>query len=601
MNIFTANILLHVILLPVLAGFFCIFFKRIAKWIALLVSAVTVYSSYLILMGGETAFFVRDFALFQLLGLRAYSFSSYILLAIAIFTLLIILYSFKFMEGKERLNEYYGYILMTLGACAGTVLAADLITLLIFWGFSGYTLYMLIGIGGKDATTAAKKTFIIIGGTDALMILGASIVFLLNKTLFMQAINLQLDRPLAIAAYLLLISGALAKAGALPFHTWIPDSAKVTPASVMAFLPASLDKLVGIYFLARLSLDLFVIKINSPISIFLLAIGSITIVAAVMMALIQHNLKRLLAYHAVSQVGYMVLGIGTGIPVGIAGGIFHMLNHAIYKACLFLCGGAVEYRTKTSELSKLGGLVKAMPITFVATLVAAFSISGVPPFNGFVSKWMIYQGIVEGANQYWVIWLLAAMFGSALTMASFAKLLHATFFSESTEKRKAIKEVPVLMWLPMVTLAALCIIFGIFARQLPLKYFIFKVTHIPKFFGAWNASLATALLLVGLAVGFVIYLAGNLKNIRRTAPFLGGEELETKVSGTDFYATIKEYGILKGIYRAAENKVFDVYEQGLKLTFGFNSFLKWFHHGLLHSYLAWCLVGLLIIIYVLTR
>ena len=120
-------------------------------------------------------------------------------------------------------------------------------------------------------------------------------------------------------------------------------------------------------------------------SILLLVIGSFTIIAAVLGALVQHNLKKLLSFHAVSQVGYMVLGIGTGLPIGIAGGLFHMLNNAIYKCCLFLAGGAVEKKTGTTELSQLGGLARFMPLTFTAALVASLSISGVPPFNGFRS------------------------------------------------------------------------------------------------------------------------------------------------------------------------------------------------------------------------
>ncbi|GAG46575.1 unnamed protein product, partial [marine sediment metagenome] len=233
---------------------------------------------------------------------------------------------------------------------------------------------------------------------------------------------------------------------------------------VTAFLPASLDKLLGIYLLARIAMNLFVM--NKAMGTVLLVVGAITIIAAVMMALIQHDLKRLLGYHAVSQVGYMLLGIGTGNPIGIAGGLFHMLNHAIYKSCLFLCGGAVEQKTGTTNLDKLGGLAKVMPITFVTCLVGALSISGVPPFNGFVSKWMVYQGVIELGRQgdkLWIIWLTAAMFGSALTLASFMKLIHATFLGQraNNQASKRTNEVHWTMWLPMVILSGLCIIFGV--------------------------------------------------------------------------------------------------------------------------------------------
>ena len=177
---------------------------------------------------------------------------------------------------------------------------------------------------------------------------------------------------------------------------------------------------------------------SAAMNTFLMAIGSLTIVCAVMMALVQHDLKRLLGYHAVSQVGYMVLGIGTGNPIGIAGGIFHMLNHAIYKSCLFLSAGAVEKKTGTTDLDKLGGLSKTMPVVYVAFLIASLAISGVPPLNGFASKWMIYQGIIETGRQgshLWILWLMAAMFGSALTLASFMKLVHAVFLGQPSSER----------------------------------------------------------------------------------------------------------------------------------------------------------------------
>jgi len=155
-------------------------------------------------------------------------------------------------------------------------------------------------------------------------------------------------------------------------------------------------------------------------------LGALTIIIAVMMALVQHNGRKLLGYHAVSQVGYMVLGIGTGTPIGIIGGLFHMVNHAIYKSSLFLSFGSVEKRTGTPELDKLGGLAKKMPLTFIAALIGALSISGVPPFNGFFSKWMVYQGVLVSASQQGRIWQIVlnvcfvlAIFGSALTLASF--------------------------------------------------------------------------------------------------------------------------------------------------------------------------------------
>ena len=565
--------------------------------------------------------------------------SRFILLAIGLFGFLITLYSLKFMTANSRLNEYYGYILWTIGAATAVLLANNLILLLIFWGFLGLTLYLLIGIGGPTASDASKKTFIIVGGSDCLMILGIGIIWLLSGTFQMDKINISLMNQattLPTIAFLCLIIAAFAKAGAMPFHTWIPDCAEKAPIPVTAFLPASLDKLLGIYLLARIAMSLFVM--NKAMGMVLLIVGAITIVAAVMMALIQHDLKRLLGYHAVSQVGYMVLGIGTGNPIGIAGGIFHMLNHALYKNCLFLCGGAVEHKTGTSNLDKLGWLARIMPITFITCLVAALSISGVPPFNGFVSKWMVYQGIIQfGVHssgfiaKFWIIFLLAAMFGSALTLASFMKLIHAIFLGQSAnklhshhippqfphllssplegEEGKERGEVSWTMWLPMVVLAGFCIIFGVFAFQIPLKYFILPslstglMNQAPTFTGFWQPGLATFFIIIGLIIGGIIYLLGRPKAVREDTPFMGGEIIpeEHRVTGVDFYQTIEEMTLFKVIYKKAEAKLFDIYEEGKRGVFFFTKRLQALHSGILPLYLIWCLLGMVILFIILGK
>jgi len=473
---------------------------------------------------------------------------------------------------------------------------------------------LLIGFGQKKNTPyTAKKAFIIIGGSDALMLLGLAFIWRLAGTLQMDKISIALNTRPAVWAYLCLALAAFAKAGAMPLHTWIPDTAEDAPTPVTAYLPASLDKLLGIYFLARISLDMF--QMNAAMNTVLMVLGSFTIVAAVMMALIQHDLKRLLGYHAVSQVGYMVLGIGTANPIGIAGGLFHMLNNTIFKSCLFLSGGAVEKRTGTTNLEKLGGFAKIMPVSFAAFLIASLAISGVPPFNGFASKWMIYQGIIEAgkAGGYlWIIWLVAALFGSALTLASFMKLIHAVFLGQPSEaqssklKAQGTEEVGLTMWIPQVFLAALCIIFGVFAYRIPLKMFIFpSVGQGVAFSGIWNPNLATALILGGIIVGIIIYLLGTIRQAKEAEIFVGGEVLkehpDMRISGTEFYNTIQDIGVLGGIYRLAERKAFDVYEVGTKITFGFNKVLSYIHNGILPTYMAWCLLGMGILFYILLR
>jgi formate hydrogenlyase subunit 3/multisubunit Na+/H+ antiporter MnhD subunit len=541
--------------------------------------------------------------------------NSFIVLAIGLFSILAVIYSLKFMEGKRQLIQYYTCIILTAIVSIGAVLANNLVLLLVFWGLLGLTLYLLINMGDENAHSAAKKTFIIVGGSDALMLLGIGIIYYATGTMQMDKISLGLNNGLAVLAYLCIAVACFAKAGAMPFHSWIPDCAESAPVPVVAYLPASLDKLLGIYLLARISLNLF--AMSEALNIFLMLIGAFTIIAAVMMALVQHNMKRLLGYHAVSQVGYMVLGIGTGTPVGIAGGIFHMLNNSIYKQTLFLTAGNVETKTGTTDLDKLGGLSKSMPLTYISCLIASLSISGVPPFNGFVSKWMVYQGLISqlgdtgyGARVTAIFCLVAAMFGSGLTLASFMKLIHATFLGQPKNQRtkEPKNEVSWQMWLPPVILAIICVIFGVFAYAIPLKYFILPAVKGVGFIGSWSAGLSTLLVILGLVLGILVFSLKGLKpNLRRDAAFVGGETVDpidlekNRVTGTEFYNTIKELGILKGIYNKAEAGCFDIYEQGKTIVFGVGKFLQFLHNGILPTYLVWTLLGMIVLFFMLVR
>ncbi len=431
-QLITHPILLPLVL-PLLMGLVCLLIPNLASGLRSLLAVLT---TALVLALVWPLFQQTNLMLDPLpwLSFRVDVLSAFILLAVAFFGLLIAIYSVGYMKGHARHREYFTYLLWTLGVSCGVVLANDLLLLLVCWGFLALLLYLMAGISGPDAAEAARKSLMIIGGSDALMLLGIVIYWQLTGSTRMDGPAMALDSPLAYTAFLTLLAAAFAKAGAVPFHTWVPDFGEKVDAPVSAFLPASLDKLLGIYLLARCVLDLFV---PTPAMYgMLMLLGAVTVISAVLMALVQHDLKRLLSFHAVSQVGYMILGIGTGTAIGLAGGLFHMLNNTIYKSALFLCAGVIEKETGTTDLDRLGGLARLMPVTFLTCTVAALSISGIPPLNGFASKWMIYQGIIssgEGAGPGWVVWLAVAMLGSALTLASFVKVLHATFLCKPSQ------------------------------------------------------------------------------------------------------------------------------------------------------------------------
>lgn len=597
------NPLLLLIGVPIAGGVLCFYLSDrlggLVKISAFLIALASLGGSVFIFINKPLSWQTGSSVIFL-----ADNLSGFIGIGIAAFAFLITIYSFGFI--RRFFGRYFGSVLITLGSSFGVVFANDLVMLSIFWGILAVMLYVFVNISGTDkASAAAKKAMVIIGGTDAFMILGIGLIWFATGTFSIEKIHLELNSPANYIAYLSLAIAGFAKAGAIPFHSWLPDVAQDGPTPVTAYLPASLDKLLGIYLIIRASLGLFVM--NGVSNLILCAVGSVTIVLAVIVALVQHDMKRLLGYHAVSQVGYMVLGIGTGNPIGIAGGLFHMLNNAIYKSCLFLTGGSVEKRTGTTDLSSLGGLAKYMPVTFVCFLIAALSISGVPPFNGFVSKWMIYQGIIESANpknSLWIIWLTAAIFGSALTLASFMKLLHAIFLGRPSKDTKDVSEVGFSMTFPAIILAAACVIFGVFAFKFPIPVFIApSIKGVITFLGAWNPIIAAILIMAGIAAGIFIYAMSGQKSFRETGVFIGGEdqELLERASGTEFYDTIKEIKVLKWLYKKEDDKAFDVYDAGTKGTFFFTNLLRWLHNGILPTYMVWCLLGMLALFYLLMR
>jgi formate hydrogenlyase subunit 3/multisubunit Na+/H+ antiporter MnhD subunit len=614
--------MLHPLMQPItialVAGLLCLLlpkgWERVRAWLAVVGTAVTLLAVWRVFAGGNQA---HEFA--GWLALQVDELSRFVLLATGGFAVLIAVYSLEYMKGKNGQRVYYASLLWSLGLSCGVLLANDLVLLLVCWGLLALTLYLMIGAAGPDASDAARKTFIIVGGSDALLLLGTVLLWMEHGSTRMDAGAVSVDSPTAYIAFLCFGAAAFAKAGAIPLHSWLPDCGEKAYASVTAYLPASLDKLLGIYLLARMVMDLF--EMTAGMNALLMFFGALTIIGAVMMALVQHDLKRLLAFHAVSQVGYMVMGIGTGTVIGLAGGLFHMLNHAIYKSCLFLGAGVVEQKAGTVDLDRLGGLATRLPFTFAACLVASLSISGIPPFNGFASKWMVYQGVIESGrnsgNMLWVVWLAAAVLGSALTLASFVKVLHAVFLCKPSPQIRAasIRKAAWPAVVPMLLLAGLCVLFGVFAHAIPLRLFILPAVgeHV-AFAGTWWAGQASGLLLIAFLVGWIVYgFTMRHGKLRKCPTFIGGERMEetripgvpegaerhVEVTGVDFYLTVEELPVLKTLYQMARRKLFDIYETGGKVTAWLTNLLRRAHNGLLPWYLTWFVLGLLAILYVM--
>ncbi len=518
-----------------------------------------------------------------------------------------ILYSISYMSKYESTRSFYSLMLLSIGTAIGALLSANLILFVVFWKIVGVTLYGLINLGKeKGKEKAAWKSLMIVSAADYAMIIGIIIIFLVTGTFYIPDIAKALGTSpvggyVVGTALALFIIGPIAKAAGVPLHTWLADAAAAAPTPAVAMLPAAVEKIMGIYMLTRICYYLF--TITAAWNIAIATLGAITMFVGVMMALIQDDLKRLLGFHAISQVGYMILGVGIGTPLAIAAGIFHLLNNALYKMSLFLGGGAVQYRTGTKDLNNLGGLARNMPITALTFVICALAISGVPPFNGFASKWMIYSATI----QTYPVFAVIAMIVSALTLASFIKLTHSMFYGRRPKEYKDVKEVPKAMTVAMGILASACVLFGVFP-QLPLKYLILpglsaigmqlSIGNIPApiytNIGIWGPAPATLMLVAALIIGAILYAVSRV-GVTKGEPattYSCGEDLpseEISVTSHHFYYPVKQ--TFKTPYNIGRRGGFDIiYGSIVRGIVGFTQLFRKTHTGTLTTYISWLII-----------
>ncbi len=430
----------------------------------------------------------------------------------AVFLLLTVLiavpaafYSIRYMRHYKEYGvaRYYPYFLLFLAAMYGLLSTTDMMWFFfIFWQMMTLPGYALIRYENKRPGTvrAANKFLIMMQLACAATMVGAE-VLAVNGAAARGSVNLMYDfdtvssnlplllsgQPVATAfAFALFLIGFGVKMGMWPFgQVWLPDAHPAAPSPVSAMLSGVMIK-TGVYGLLRYFLWLVPASAlgDYPLArwgLLIAALGTLTLFTGTMQALKQEQTKRLLAFHSIGQVGYILLGAGacmallktdaamTGIAtIALLGTLFHVLNHGLFKGLLFLNAGSILHATGTQDLNRLGGLIKYMPLTAVTALVASFSISGVPLFNGFVSKWTIYVACIQGSSsaRYLVICAVIAILTSALTLASFIKFFGVSFLSRSSAlvKAKAADgrlEVPWTMQVPQLLLASLCILLGV--------------------------------------------------------------------------------------------------------------------------------------------
>jgi len=419
----------------------------------------------------EKTFYFGFFGLGLVLRLNMLSW--FFAIAISSLGALCTIFSLSYMKGRERTDFYYLMMLLVNASMLGIVLTGDLVSFYIFWEIMSWSTFLLISYNRGHALAAGMKYIVMSIVGSIAMLIGMLSLYTTYGTLNILEISTVITSASSGYILFILIIFGIAfgiKNAVMPLHTWLPDSYAEAPSPFTAVLSGMLTRM-GVYgFLILLYVIVGLRNVITPRLLsyhYILAwLGAVTIVIPTFIAMLQNDAKKLLAWHGIGQGGYMILGIAFGTSLGVAGGIFHTLNHAIYITLLFMSVGAVQYRTGGErDLNSLGGLIKKMPIAFIGGLLGIAGLMGVPLTNGFVSKWLIYKTLILQGSPFLAF---AALIGTWGTILSVYKFLHNMFLGQLPEKYENVKPAPFSMQLPIIILSATILLFGILPG-IPLK------------------------------------------------------------------------------------------------------------------------------------
>ena len=376
----------------------------------------------------------------------------------------ILLYSVSYMAHDAAATRFYIIMQVFVAGLVVLVFAADLLLLYVAWELVGLCSFLLVSFWytDKEAAYGARKVLVITHLAGYALLAAILIIYARTGTTLWT--DPRMTGAFTTGVFALMLVSAIAKSVQFPLHTWIPF-AMAAPTPVSALLHAAVYVKAGVYLVARMH---SFAPWPASWQLTVIWIGTITMVVGVLFAMIQHDAKRLLAFHTVSQIGYMMVGLGLGTPLGVAAALLHTFNHGLFKGGLFLGAGAVQHATGTRDMNRLGGLGRRMPKTTVLWLISAASIAGVPLFNGFVSKWLLYVAALDAG---FAVPALVAWIVSILTMFSFMKATSVMFFGDDGDSSAKAHESPRLMLIGSGILAAGCIVLGV-APQLALDYLI---------------------------------------------------------------------------------------------------------------------------------
>ncbi len=383
---------------------------------------------------------------------------------IALVGLLVSIYALDYIrEGAKQL--YHMLYLLLLTGATGVVLTGDIFNLFVFFEILCISSYALVAYLGDRAGIESAVKYLIQGAIgSSLLLIGVGLLYGLFGTLNMADIASNIDTVSSISVFVplvLLITGLGVEAAIFPLNAWLPDAHSSAPSSISAILSGIAIK-VGIYAVTRV---IFTIFGASSILQFMVFLGLLTLLVGEVSAFSQNNIKRLLAYSSIGQIGLIVFALGMGISYGVIGGLFQLISHALSKALLFLAVGYMIYRSGSMDISNMEGMGKRMPLTSLAFTMGAFSLVGLPPFIGFPSKFLIVRAALSQEGILFTVLIAFVLLGTVIEGAYFFRVIQALFFKgRQTDIRR--EEAPVPALIPMVILMILIVVIGVYPKPL---------------------------------------------------------------------------------------------------------------------------------------
>lgn len=389
------------------------------------------------------------------IGLVLDAFSAFMLIIVSTIALTSVVFSLKYIHHLGRDARYYALFMILVTGMNGVVVTGDIFNLFVFMEIALLAALALVAFGGRAHEFEASFKYAVMTSVSAsLVLIAIAVVYSSASALTMATVarNLAEKSPFIVLwTGGLFMAGFGLKAAIMPFHAWLPDAHSSAPAPISAMLSGVLIKTIGVYALIRI----FYNVLGAPrlfLQVFLV-LGTVSIILGALLAIGQWDIKRLLAYSSISQIGYILLGLGLGTTLGVVGAVFHMINHAVFKSLLFYDAGALETALGTRDLRRMGNVSKLLPVTSGSSMVASLSISGIPPFNGFFSKLLIIIAAVQAGQP---VFAFLAVVGSLLTLSLFMKVHRYGLRGERIVENLAGK-VDWAMKAAMIILAVLCL------------------------------------------------------------------------------------------------------------------------------------------------